>query len=64
MVDLLDLGMRRTFRIEDWRAVVEAAIREAEGLFCSPTVASLEEPRTNPAPKKRIRIALTRSNAC
>jgi predicted RNase H-like nuclease len=43
---------RQTFRIEDWRAVVDAAAREAASFRCAPLVAWLDEQRPNPVPKK------------
>ncbi len=43
---------RKTFRIEDWRAVVDAATREATNLGCTPLVSWIEEMRANIAPKK------------
>ena len=43
---------RKTFRIEDWRAVVDAAKREATNLRCTPLVGWIEEIRANTAPKK------------
>ena len=36
---------RKTFRIEDWRAVVDAARREATNLGCTPLVSWIEEIR-------------------
>ena len=44
---------RRTFRIKDWRAVVETAIREATNLGCTPLVSWIEEMRVNSTPKKK-----------
>lgn len=43
---------RRTFRIEDWRGVVDAAEREAARLGCTPMVAWLRERRAISAPRK------------
>ena len=43
---------RKTFRIEDWRAVIETATSEASDLGCGPLVSWLEELRPNAAPKK------------
>jgi predicted RNase H-like nuclease len=43
---------RKTFRIQDWWAVVDAAMREATGLSCTPLVSWIEEIRATTAPKK------------
>ena len=43
---------RRTFRIEDWWAVVDAAMREATSLSCTPLVSWIEEIWATTAPKK------------
>ena len=43
---------RKTFRIEDWRAVVDAVMREAVNLGCTPLVSWIEETRANAAPLK------------
>jgi predicted RNase H-like nuclease len=43
---------RKTFRILDWQAVVQATIRDAQGFGCVPLVSFLEEMRTSEAPKK------------
>ncbi len=43
---------RRTFRIEDWNAVVETAMREARNFACAPLVGWLEGMRTIAAPLK------------
>ena len=43
---------RKTFRIEDWRAVGDAAMREATNLGCTTLVSWIEEIRANTVPKK------------
>jgi predicted RNase H-like nuclease len=43
---------RRTFRIEDWQAVIEAALREAATFGCAPLVKWLEQMRMNAEPEK------------
>jgi predicted RNase H-like nuclease len=43
---------RNTFRMEDWRAVVETAMREATNLGCTPLVSWIEEMRATASPKK------------
>jgi predicted RNase H-like nuclease len=45
-------GRRKTFRMEDWRAVVDAAMREATNLGCMPLVNWIEEIRATTAPRK------------
>jgi predicted RNase H-like nuclease len=45
-------GRRRTFRIEDWRAVVEAVRREATQFHCVSLVDWLEDLRSKAAPIK------------
>ena len=45
-------GRRKTFRMEAWRGVVDATMREATNLGCTPLVGWIEEMRANTAPKK------------